>query len=165
MAFASIDSICNKSNQAIASTSTTQNAPLGTRVRALDPVTYGEGEFIYLKGVASTVVGSLVIYNATTGVTALTAARSKGPVAVAMSICVANNYGWYQMQGRAVVKAATVVAGASVYLTSTGGQVDDTVVAGDEVSGAIFGTADGTPAAGLAEVSLQYAWVGDTDNA
>ena len=35
--------------QPIADTSTTQRHPLGTIVRA-DDATYGEGEFVYLKG-------------------------------------------------------------------------------------------------------------------
>jgi hypothetical protein len=45
--------------QAISDTSTTQLVPLGTRVKAIDKAStaYGEGEFIYLLGVASTVVG------------------------------------------------------------------------------------------------------------
>ena len=45
--------------QGIALTDTTQNHALGTIVQATDP-TYGAGEFIYLKGIASTVVGSMV---------------------------------------------------------------------------------------------------------
>ena len=49
--------------QAIADTSTTQRHPLGTIVNAYDP-TYGAGEFIYLLGVANTVVGSAATYNA-----------------------------------------------------------------------------------------------------
>ena len=52
--------------QPIAVTDTTQNHPLGTIVRAVDP-TYGEGEFIYLTGVASTVAGDVVSYNTTQG--------------------------------------------------------------------------------------------------
>jgi hypothetical protein len=36
--------------------------PLGAIVTAVDP-TYGVGEFILLKGVASTIVGSVVTYN------------------------------------------------------------------------------------------------------
>lgn len=163
MAFNSIDSIGGKSGQAIADTSTTQNAAVLTRVRAVDS-TYGEGEFIYLKGVASTAVGSVVFYNAT-GTTTLATARSKGPVAVAMSANVANQWGWYQVYGRAVAKASTVVAGAQAYATGTPGTVDDAVVAGDLIYGAAFNTADGTPSAGLAEVTIAYPYLGDTDNA
>ena len=47
--------------QSIADTSTVQNHALGTIVRAVDE-TYGEGEFVYLKGVASTVVGLSLIH-------------------------------------------------------------------------------------------------------
>jgi hypothetical protein len=42
--------------------------PLGTVINAVDPV-YGGGEFIFLKGVASTVVGSLVTYDQNLGTT------------------------------------------------------------------------------------------------
>jgi hypothetical protein len=87
--------------------------PLGTVVRAKDP-TYGEGEFIRLVGVASTVVGSLVKYNATTHQTALTTVtngKNKAvPVAVAMSANTAGKHGWYQISGNAVIKKTTVVA-------------------------------------------------------
>ena len=47
-------------SQPIADTSTTKNHPLGTIVTAVDP-TLGGGEFIYLKGVASTVVGTQTV--------------------------------------------------------------------------------------------------------
>lgn len=139
--------------QAIADTSSTQAAPIGTVVRAVD-TTYGEGEFIYLKGVASTVVGSAVIYDTYANTTTLAAAGSRGPLAVAMSANVANQFGWYQISGSAVVKAATVVANGNVYVTATAGTVDDAVVAGDKVDGARFKTADGTPSAGFAVCQL-----------
>ena len=52
--------------QAISETSTTRNSALGKIIRAVDKDTtnYGTGEFIYLKGVASTAVGSIVTYSA-----------------------------------------------------------------------------------------------------
>ena len=55
--------------QNISVTSTTQNHPLGLIVQAVDraDTAYGAGEFVYLKGVASTVLGSFVTYNATAG--------------------------------------------------------------------------------------------------
>ena len=48
--------------QSIGDTSTTQNQVLGTVVQAKDVAStaYGAGDFIYLLGVASTVVGSFV---------------------------------------------------------------------------------------------------------
>jgi len=95
--------------QAIASNSTTQKHQLGSVVRAYDS-TYGEGEFIYLKGVASTTVGSVVEYTTTyqTGLSTV-ALTTPHPLAVAMSACVANEFGWYQISGEAImVKTATV---------------------------------------------------------
>jgi len=140
-------------NQAINETSTTKQIGIGTRIKAYDEV-YGEGEFIYLNGVASTTVGDLVIYDQYAGTTTRAVAGSRGPCAIAMSANVASSFGWYQIGGAAVVKAATVVANASVYVTATAGTVDDTVVSGDKVDGARFKTANGTPSAGLAIIQI-----------
>ncbi|NBD11826.1 hypothetical protein [Corallococcus silvisoli] len=139
--------------QGIYDTSTVQNAPLGTLITAQDAL-LGEGEFVYLKGVASTAAGDLVIYDQRAGTTTRTVAGSRGPCAVAMSANVANQYGWYQVSGAAAVKSAAAVAAASVYVTATAGTVDDAVVATDKVDGARYKTADGTPAAGLAILQL-----------
>ena len=139
--------------QPIAVTDTTQNHPIGTIVKAKD-TTYGEGEFIYLKGLASTVVGSAVIYDQYANTTTLAVAGSRGPVAIAMSINVASQYGWYQIGGSAVIKAGTVAANGNVYVTSTAGTVDDAVVSGDKIDGARYKTADGTPSAGFAVLQI-----------
>lgn len=100
-------------SQPIATTETTQAAdiPLGTIARATDS-TYGQGEFIYLVGVASTAVGSLVTYNATTYQTALAAVGTNKPqpIAVAMSANVASSYGWYQISGMCVCKKTCTVS-------------------------------------------------------
>jgi len=135
------------------SVDSTQLVIPGTIIRATDP-TYGEGEFVYLKGVASTAAGSVVIYDQYANTTTLATAGSRGPVAVAMGATVANTFGWYQISGSAVVKAATVLAGGNVYATATAGTVDDPTVAGDKIDGMRFKTADGTPSAGLAVVQL-----------
>jgi len=140
-------------NQAIAETSTTQNLPIGTRIKAIDP-TLGEGEFIYLKGLASTAIGELVIFDQYANTTTRAVAGSRGPAAVAMSANVANQYGWYQISGSAVIKAGTVASNGNVYVTATAGTVDDAVVSGDKVDGARFKTADGTPSAGFAYCQL-----------
>lgn len=125
--------------QPIANTDTTQKHPLGTIVRAVDP-TYGEGEFIYLLGVASTAVGSLVTYNASTYTTALApvGTNKPQPIAVAMSANVASQYGWYQISGIAVAaKTATVSLAAGVaFGVKTIGLVASTG-SGKEVQGAL----------------------------
>lgn len=141
--------------QPIEDTSTVQNHPIGARVKALH-ATYGEGEFIYCKGVANTVVGDACTITVNTGATVRALAASRGLVGVAMSINVANQYGWYQIFGTGVVKAGTVANNGQVFSTATAGTVDDAVVAGSMITGAILRSADGTPAAGFALVSLIY---------
>lgn len=140
-------------------TDTTQKVPLGTIVTAFDSV-YGGGEFIYLKGVASTVVGSFVTYNSDDYTSTLLLSTQIGPVAVAMSINVANQFGWYQIGGKAIGKSATAVDNANVYSTAgTAGTVDDAVLDGGMIHLAKYGSADGTPSAGLAEFEIQRPYI------
>lgn len=142
--------------QQIAVTSTVQKHPLGFTVRATDPL-YGAGEFVYLKGIASTVVGSLVDYDTYLGTTALAPATTGvGQVAVSMSINIANQYGWYQVIGSAVVKAPNAMTvGADVHmLAATPGSVDDAAVAGEQILNAKVSTTTGTPSSGLAVIQI-----------
>jgi len=112
---------------------------LGQVVRAFDP-TYGEGEFIMLLGVASTVVGSLVTYNATTYQTTLSAntANQATPVAVAMAANTAGLFGWYQIGGLAVIKKTAVATNAqvAVYQSATAGRIMATAASGKQILGA-----------------------------
>lgn len=149
--------------QPIATTSTTQLHALGETCTAVDPV-YGEGTFIYLKGVASTIAGSVVSFNGNSSGTptwqtalAPSTAGLAQPLAVAMSANVANQYGWYQQTGAAVCATnGTLAAGpAPVYLAGTG-QLTSTQANGKQVLNAINCTATGTPAANQAVVHIQY---------
>lgn len=151
-------------NQKLNETSTTQKHSLGRVIEAVDKDTtaYGTGEFIYLKGVASTAVGSWVLYNPDDYSTSLLAANDIGSVAIAMSDCVANNYGWYQIKGKAVGKALTgFLDNANVYATATAGSIDDAVVAGDRVKNAKGASAVGTPSTGLAEFEIDRPFMDD----
>ena len=151
-------------NVSSGSTSVVPTPPnnLGQIVRAIDPV-YGAGEFICLQGVASTVVGSIVSWagvNSTatqTWQTALAAATANQgqPLAVAMAATLAGQYGWYQIQGNAVVATnGTLAAGPGKVFLAGSGQVTSSAAAGAEVLNAINVSATGTPAAGLAIVSI-----------
>jgi hypothetical protein len=146
--------------QPIADNDTVQRHPLGTIVTATSP-TYGVGEFIYLKGLNSTARGTAVTYNADDFSTALLAANAIGPVAIAMSASVTGEFGWYQISGKAVVLADTVADNANCYIDGTSGRFDDAVVDGDMVHLAKFASADGTPAAGLAEVEIHRPYTDD----
>lgn len=133
---------------------TEQKHPLGTR--AVD----GDGnEYIYLKGVASTVAGSWVSFDEA-HLTTLLVANAKGRVAVAMAAIVADSYGWYQVYGKntiALVLAAFADNGL-IYSTATAGSVDDAVVAGDLIVGAIGRSA---VSGGVATMELNYPFATD----
>lgn len=97
---------------------------LGMIVTANDP-TYGDGEFILLKGVASTVAGSLVTYDGTTYQTTLAAvtANQGRPVAWAMAATTASLFGWYQIGGTVVAAKTTAnkfLATVALGVISTG---------------------------------------------
>lgn len=142
--------------QGMTEVSTTKRHPLGTILQAFDPA-YGAGEFIYLKGAASTVQGTLVTYDPYLGTTTLAPATGgKGPVAAAMGPTVASTYGWYQIGGAAAVSAPNAMApGADVFmLAATPGSVDDAQVNGEQVVNAVVSTTTGTPAAGLAIITV-----------
>jgi hypothetical protein len=147
--------------QPIATTSTVKNHDLGTIVQAVDPV-YGAGEFIYLLGVASTVVGNVVTYDgASTGtptyqtVLAPATAQLGQPLAFAMSANVAAQYGWYQIGGSVVASTnGTLAAGpGKVYLAGSG-QVTSTQANGCQVLNCRNDTATGTPAANQAVLNI-----------
>lgn len=132
--------------QPIATTSTTQNHPIGKIIGAKDP-TLGFGEFIYLVGVVGTVAGLVVVYDGATGKTGLGSTSGVtdkgGPLAVAMSANVASQWGWYQISGNCtVLKTATKLDPATptvkVYLSATAGRVMPTSVSGRQIIGARF---------------------------
>ena len=121
-------------DQGIATVETVQQAPLGLIVQAFDTGSdnRGVGEFIYLQGVASTAIASMVTYHADDWSTVLTVADSVGAVALAMSASVASRYGWYQISGKgAATSGATVVENAALYLHASAGTASDDAVAGD----------------------------------
>lgn len=145
----------------IGSVDTSAKVPVGTIVTATDP-TYGAGEFIYLKGVASTAIGSWVTYNLDDGSTALLAANAIGPVAVAMAATVASTWGWYQISGKAVGLAlASYADNGLVWATSTAGSVDDAVADGDMVHLAKGASAVDTPSTGFAEFEISRPYTDD----
>lgn len=119
-----------------------QKFALGTR--AIDKNGY---EYIYLKGVASTVQYSPVVYDED-GTTCLadssgTAPANEGPIAVAQAaVDSTSEYGWYMINGKTYVISGDVADNGQVYLTTTAGTVDDADVGSALVIGAWFRGAD-----------------------
>ena len=134
--------------------------PLGTRALDADG-----NEYIYLLGVASTAAGSWVTFDEDKATT-LAVADAVGRVGVAMAAITASKYGWYQIYGACATAKAIAdgdcAADVQLYLTSTGGSVDDADVAGDAIHGAISRVAE-TTTAGYIEAELNYPFVCDVD--
>ena len=122
------------------STTTIPTPPMvpGQIVKGIDP-TYGMGEFILLKGVASTAVGSLVTFNTVNYTTALcpSTANLGQPVAVSMSANTSSsNWSWYQIEGVAVVaKSANTLASNVAIGIGSAGKVG-TSASGKQILGA-----------------------------
>jgi hypothetical protein len=137
---------------------TSARNPVGTRAAGVDD--FGNtAEFIYLKGIGSTIAGSVVTFDEA-GVTALIAANAKGPVAIAMAATVANTWGWYCVQG--TVKADVVANSAdnsTIGRETTDGKVGDGRAAGDEIANAF--QREATTSAALAYVQIDHPFVND----
>ena len=150
----------NITKQAIDATSTSLENALGTRCTARH-TSYGEAEFIYLLGVASTGQSDWVTFDEAY-TTARTVADAKGRVAIAMSANVASQYGWYCIYGRVPGGVlASFADNGNCFLTSTAGHVDDAVVAGDLIEGCIGRGAIDDPNTGQAWMELNYPAVDD----
>jgi len=110
---------------------------LGTRF-----VDQDGGEYIFLKGVASTVAGSWVTYDSNDEYqTTLLATGALGSVAVAQAATVAGKYGWYCIWGTTVGKSyadAAWTAPAVCGRTSADGSVGQNPTAGDVIYGAFL---------------------------
>lgn len=154
-------------NQEVGTTSDTQKHPLGDRIVVKDTASSsnrGFAECVYLKGVASTVEGSIVLIK-DDYTTSLAAARDKGGLAAASAAIVANQYGWYFTKGTFVVATANaqaVSANVPLYLAGSGA-LDDAAVAGDQVIGLRSNAAADTNTA-LATAGVAMA-TADFDNA
>lgn len=138
---------------------TERQVVVGTIAKFFDDV-QGEGEFIYLPGLASVAAGDGVVYDLT-GASASVArlvqntfANSGRPVAFALGATPVNTWGWYQISGLAVVSAVAGVVAGAMMATATAGSVGNTADAGDQVLGARITTAVGTPAASKAYAML-----------
>lgn len=139
----------------IGQTDSVQRVPEGMICHAVDPV-MGGGEFIYLKGVAGTVAGSLVSYDQVNHSTVLgpgAVANSGRPLAVAMAPNIANQWAWYQISGGANVQkdGTALTAGGAVGAGTGAGQVG-ALTAGKQILGAI---ALNAASAGAANAILQ----------
>jgi hypothetical protein len=115
-------------------------------------------EYVYLKGLDSTVAGSWVVYDEV-AVTALLATGLKGPVAVATAATVTGTFGWYQCGGTVPVAklAANTADNAILGFETTAATAGDGAAAGDIIKGATSrGATAGAAANGVVYLDHPY---------
>ncbi len=134
--------------------------PCGTVATFRDSV-LGGGEFIYLLGATNTILGSVVSYIQSAGVslTGTTTlwggtAGTGAPLAVATAAIVASKWGWYQIGGAAIVATSgTVTAGNPLYFQAAG-VLQSAAVNGKAVLGAAASSSNGVPTTNQTIVQL-----------
>lgn len=145
---------------------TNMGLPIGTTAKFRDTGTtfLGEGDFIWLPGAASTVIGNWVTYTTSDGTSnAGSTTRWAGtanlpyPLAVATCSSVASTWAWYQRAGAAICSiSGTIVAGNGAAWQATAVVQGSAAVATKNVEGAIAMSAEGVPAANQAIYLLSY---------
>ena len=132
-----------------------------TQKNALGAIAYGydangtPAVYVYLKGVASTIVGSVVTYDEA-GVSTLLVAGAIGPVAVATAIVDSTSeYGWYGIYGLFPTDVvANSADNSAVGRETTDGKVGDGFATGDMILGSVSRAAT----TDAAVVNVQYMW-------
>lgn len=115
--------------------------------------------YVYMLGVASTIVGSWVTFDETY-TTTLLVTNASGPVAISMGINVASKYGWYQIWGSAeACLAASCADNAPLGFETTSGYAGDGRAAGDMIYGAI--SREASSSAGVYTVQIWNPFVTD----
>lgn len=144
---------------------TNQSVVVGTRAKFRDVGTtfLSEGEFIWLPGVANTILGSWVSFTTTdgtvnTGSTTLWAgtANLSYPLAVATAATVVSTWGWYQIYGAAICAINGTIAAGNAAAWQAAGVVQAAAVATKNVEGVIALSANSVPASGQAIYFLDY---------
>lgn len=144
---------------------TNMGIPIGStaKFRDIGTTLLGEGEFIWLPGAASTILGSWVSYTtsdgtANTGSTVLWAGTANLPFPLAVATCasVAAKWAWYQRTGSAICAISGTIAAGNGAAWQAAGVVQAAAVATKNVEGAIAASANAVPAAGQAIYLLSY---------
>lgn len=139
---------------------TVRKVAIGTVISGYSD-TFGEGQFIYLPGVASLAANDLVSYDllpagpTTTRLVAGAGVNNSGrPVAVALVAVGAGQFGWFQIAGLTVVNAVGGTAAGAAFASGTAGQISSSAAAGAQIIGVRISSAVGTPSAGKSFATL-----------
>jgi hypothetical protein len=145
----------------------TQETRLGATATFIDD-TYGEIEAVYMKGVASTIAGSAVLYDPRNSVTSLLITTSKTTeyslIAIALQPSVASQYGWYAIRGVVPVSTTGTTINKGLAASATAGQLTVISTGTSPLNGDILGmstqaadgTSGGNTGTGFTDCMLSY---------
>lgn len=136
---------------------------VGTIIKGYDDL-MGEGEFIYLPGVAGLTAGDHVVYDLMPGAPTVTRsstanANAAQQSAVAVIAIPAGSYGWYQISGVAIVNVVPGSVAGRAFLSATAGQLSSTQANGSGILSARLSSAAGTPVGGQAYITMSRPFV------
>ena len=122
---------------------------------------YSDGsEYIYLAGATGIVAGHVCIYQPSLWVAIRVATTLRGALAIATAaVNAATSYGWFMIVGQyATVSTlgSAIASNVPLFIGGVAGQVDDTVVKGDQIFNATVRNAAG----GSAQLQVSRAFVG-----
>lgn len=139
------------SNGLVTDVDTTQRNPVGTPAWDI----FGN-EYVYMQGVASTVLGTWVTFDELFITTRLVS-NGLGAVAIAMAaVNATTSFGWWCVKGAVNgLCLANYADNAKVWATATAGQVDDADVAVDLIINAV-GRSARNATTGLALFQIAY---------
>lgn len=124
---------------------------------------YSDGaEYIYLKGATGVADSSVVLYQPGTFTAVKISTGLRGDIAVATAaVDAATKFGWFLIVGSysTVVGNSAIASNVPLYIGGVAGQVDDTVVKGDQIFKATVRNAAG----GSAVLHVNRAFVGFTN--
>jgi len=116
---------------------TAQKFTLGQTCKARHVTGDYEGEFVYMKGVASCVAGAWALLNYDNYTVSLLIDTNVGGVGIAIGATIASTFGWFQTKGKAEGwLAASCADNAELYTTAVAGVVDDVVTGQFQIWGA-----------------------------
>ena len=154
--------VTNLLGATIGTVDSSPNWPLGMKATARNTTSGYMGEFMYMKGAATTAAGTWALLNYDDGTTTLLVDGAIGPVGIATAATIASTYGWYQVQGKASGKLIAGTAedlGLYAQITSSAGMAGVTSAGMSEIKGAASAQAT-TSAAAIVEVEINYPVVG-----
>lgn len=133
---------------------TSQQNDLGAVRKYSDGATY-----IYLSGVASCAIGSIVVYQPSVFGAVLIASGKKGSVAIATAaVSATTSYGWFMIIGQSglTTTRTALTSNTALFAGGVAGNVDVAAVKGDQIFGLYCRNAPGAVTTAILQIDRAF---------